>query len=89
MLELERSKIFKKDISKVKFTNSQYAKYILYIGVLLDNKILPTEAKNHNLQGNWNSYKEFHIGGDLLVIYKLKDNILYLVRIGTHSQLFN
>ena len=28
------------------------------------------------------------ISGDLLVIYKIDDNTLYLVRIGSHSQLF-
>ncbi len=88
MFELERSKIFKKDISKTKFTNSQYVKYISYIGLLLNAHDLPVEAKNHNLQGNWSGYKEFHIGGDLLLIYKIQDSILYLVRIGTHSQLF-
>ena len=33
-------------------------------------------------------YKEFHVGGDLLVIYCIEDDILRLTRIGTHSQLF-
>ena len=45
MLELERVKTFKKDISKLKFSNKHYAKYILYLGYLLDNKELPKEAK--------------------------------------------
>jgi mRNA interferase YafQ len=88
LLNLERTKAFIKDISKVKFTNTQYGKYILYIGKLLNEEALPYEARDHRLQGNWGSFREFHISGDLIVIYKIGQGILYLVRIGTHSQLF-
>ena len=88
MLGLERTKVFKKDISKLKFSNQHYAKYILYLGVLLEEKSLPNEAKDHELKGNWQGYREFHISGDLLLIYKIENGILYLVRIGSHSQLF-
>jgi len=88
MLGLERTKVFKKDISKLKFSNQHYAKYILYLGTLLDEKTLPTEAKDHELKGNWQGYREFHVSGDLLLIYKIENETLYLVRIGSHSQLF-
>ena len=53
MLGLERTKVFKKDISKLKFLNQHYAKYILYLGVLLKNELLPIEAKDHELKGKW------------------------------------
>ena len=89
MLGLERTKVFKKDISKLKFSNQHYSKYILYLGSLLEEKSLPNEAKDHELKGNWQGYREFHISGDLLLIYKIENETLYLVRIGTHSQLFN
>jgi mRNA interferase YafQ len=88
MLGLERTKVFKKDISKLKFSNQHYAKYILYLGVLLKEEALPTEAKDHELKGSWQGYREFHISGDLLLIYKIEDEVLYLVRIGSHTQLF-
>ncbi len=88
-LKLERTKVFIKDINKLKFSNDHYSKFIIYIGKLLEKTILPKEAKDHLLKGNWQGYREFHISGDLLVIYKIENNILYLVRIGSHSQLFN
>ena len=88
LLELERVKTFKKDISKLKFSNKHYAKYILYLGYLLDNKELPKEAKDHELKGRWSDYREFHISGDLLLIYRIENETLYLIRIGSHSQLF-
>jgi len=89
MLELERTKVFKKDIGKLKFSDQHYARYILYLEHLLTEKVLPKEACDHSLNGNWKGYRELHISCDLLLIYKIEMGTLYLVRIGTHSQLFN
>ncbi len=88
MINLERTKTFIKDMSRIRFTDTQYSKYILYVGKLLHEESLPYEARDHHLVGNWGTFREFHISGDLLVIYKVEKGILYLVRIGTHSQLF-
>ena len=63
-----------------------YTKWLL--GLLLKEEGLPTESKDHELKGNWQGYREFHISGDLLLIYKIENEILYLVRIGSHAQLF-
>jgi len=54
----------------------------------LTDKQLPPEAKDHQLIGNWKDFREFHLGGDLLVIYKVEKKDLILIRIGTHNQLF-
>ena len=86
--KLDRSKSFLKDIRKVKFTNQHYSKYAVYLGKLLSKEELPQEAKDHSLKGSWLGFREFHISGDLLVIYYIKENTMYLTRIGTHSQLF-
>ena len=88
MLELKRHKQFKKDMDRIELTDTQYAKFINYISALLNGDNLPPEARDHPLIGNWKGFREFHIGGDLIVIYKKEDNKLILVRIGTHSQLF-
>jgi len=45
-------------------------------------------SKDHELKGEWSDFRKFHISGDLLVIYQVKDNRVKLVRIGSHSQLF-
>lgn len=72
----------------MKFSNQHYAKYILYLGHLLNGETLPKEASDHSLTGQWRGYREFHISGDLLLIYKIENGTLYLVRIGSHAQLF-
>ena len=87
-MKLFRTKIFKKDFQKLKMTDTQYTKYIKFLSILLDGKGLPLEARDHNLVGNYSGFKEFHVGSDLLVIYCIKDDILRLTIIGTHSQLF-
>ena len=87
-MNLFRTKIFKKDYQKLRMTDTQYTKYYKFLSMLLDGKPLPLEAMDHNLIGNYSDFKEFHIGGDLLVIYCIADDILRLTRIGTHSQLF-
>ncbi|MDO6826828.1 type II toxin-antitoxin system YafQ family toxin [Poseidonibacter sp. 1_MG-2023] len=43
---------------------------------------------DHALKGDYKSFREFHISGDMLIIYIIENNYLKLVRIGTHSQLF-
>lgn len=86
--KLERSKIFLKDLRKINFSNEHYSKYAVFLGKLLSGEKLPAEAKDHSLKGEWNSFRELHISGDLLLVYKVTENNLYLTRIGTHSQIF-
>ena len=87
-MKLFRTESFKKDYANLKITDNQYTKYIKFLSMLLDEKELPFEARDHNLVGNYSGFREFHVGGDLLVIYCIEDDILRLTRIGSHSQLF-
>jgi mRNA interferase YafQ len=54
---------------------------------------LPPEWLDHPLTGDWTGYRECHIGGDFLLIYKLDDSgkhgFVVFVRSGTHSELFS
>ena len=88
MLKLFRTKTFIKEYKKQKFTDKLYAKYVTFISILLNEHILPLESMNHKLKGEHEGLFEFHIGGDLLIIYRVKENISELMRIGTHSELF-
>jgi len=90
MFEIERSRFFKKDEKKLKLTDTQFQKYILYLSILIIGQPLPKESQDHSLSGEWKDCREFHIGGDLVVIYRIdeENNILQLIRVGSHSQLF-
>ena len=62
------------------------------IDLLLKGGAMPLEYRDHSLKGNFNSYRECHVGGesDWLLIYKKQNNKLILVftATGTHSDLF-
>jgi len=68
-MNLFRTKTFKKEYAKVKITDTQYVKYLKYLVVLLEGSTLPSQARDHSLNGEYSGFREFHLGGDLLVIY--------------------
>ena len=49
---------------------------------------LRPEWLDHPLKGDWADHREYHIGGDFLLLYRLDGNVIILVRAGTHSELF-
>ena len=53
---------------------------------------LGAEWRDHPLKGDWADYRECHVGGDFLLIYKLDDGTvpgaIVFVRAGTHADLF-
>ncbi len=88
-MKLKRHKAFLKDWRKFSLTDGQYEKFILYVGNLLKkSELLPPEALDHPLKGEFDDYREFHLGGDVLLIYKIDGKQLILFRLGSHSQLF-
>jgi len=89
VLIVKRHKSFLKDLRKIKISDKHFSKYIVYIARLIEEKPLPDEALNHALKGQYIGYYEFHVSGDLLVIYKIINDALWLIRIGSHSELFS
>ena len=53
---------------------------------------LPPEWLDHSLGGEWQGYRECHIGGDFLLVYKLEEStkpgLVVFVRAGSHADLF-
>ena len=55
-----------------------------------NKQLLSTKYRDHPLTGNWKGYREIHIEGDWLVIYRVEKQELQLVltRTGSHDDLF-
>jgi len=87
-MRIKRHKKFLKDFRDAKLSDSQFEKFVAYIHTLQCNKPLPPQSKNHPLKGNYQDCEEFHLGGDMLIIYLKDEDTITLMRIGTHSQLF-
>ena len=58
----------------------------------LNDEPMSPEWKDHQLEGKFNGYRECHVKGDLLLLYKIRQSskieILVLSRICTRSELF-
>jgi len=56
---------------------------------LVNDRPLPAGNRDHASSGNWSGYRDRHLWSDLLLIYaKPGPDVLRLVRLGSHSNLF-
>lgn len=88
MLKIELTTAIKKDLKKYKHQKEVLLELQEIIGVLAKKKNLPAKNRDHNLTGNWVKHRECHVRNDILLIYKVEDDILFLTRFGSHSELF-
>lgn len=88
MKSVVRHKSFIKDLRKMRLTDRQITKLFLFVSLLLNEEALPPESKDHGLSGEWEDFRELHLGGDILLIYQTDSDYVYLTRLGSHSQLF-
>ena len=93
MREIERSSAFKKDFKRInsnpRHKNNISRRLLAVIDLLVFDKTLPTQLRDHDLIGDWIGYRECHIKPDVLLIYKKPDaQTLRLARLDSHSDLF-
>lgn len=90
MKEIKASKSFKKDLKR--FANQPNKLRKLYDFVdeyILIGKPIPLKYRPHSLNGNYAGHMECHIEGDYLLIWiDESTNIIKLIRLGSHSELF-
>ncbi|EAH6289978.1 type II toxin-antitoxin system YafQ family toxin [Campylobacter coli] len=86
--EIKYSTKFKKHYKKLNTKERQNADII--INRIANNETLEAKHRDHALKGNYIGFRECHIQQDLLLVYQKQDDklILYLLRIGSHSELF-
>ena len=88
MYKIFRTNSFKKDYKKLTSKEKDELKKVIII--LSNGEELEEKYKDHKLIGNYLGCRECHIRPDLLLIYRIDDDILELalVRVGSHSKLF-
>jgi mRNA interferase YafQ len=95
MRTIKRSTSFKKDFKRVLATprHAQDAPQLLQavLTLLVEDKPLPENCRDHALVSNWKDRRECHLKPDLLLIYKQQEDsgVLELIRLGSHSELFS
>lgn len=79
---------FKRDVKLAEKRGKDMKKLRELILLLADGGLLPPRYRDHPLSGEWKNYRDSHIEPDWLLLYKIDGNDLYLVRTGTHADLF-
>ena len=88
MLNLSTSTKFRKDLKVCQKRHYDFNLLNAAIDVLRIPDALPPQNKDHGLAGEYTGCRECHLQPDWLLIYRQTDTELYLVRTGTHSDLF-
>lgn len=57
------------------------------LGLLLNGEPLSPRYRDHPLTGDWKDFRDCHLRPDLVLIYRLTDDAVDLVRLGSHSEL--
>lgn len=85
---ITRTNQFKKDYKLALKQKKDISKLEIVLKILIAEEKLPEKYKDHMLI-NYNSFRGCHITPDWLLIYKIVNDELFLIRLGSHSELFN
>ena len=89
MFVLKMTSQFKKDLKKIKNNPHKIQNLKQVLLNLEENGVVPSEYYPHKLTGNYSGYMECHVENDMLLIWiDAAANIIKLVRLGSHSELF-
>lgn len=91
MRTIERTRQFKRDYKREKKGQSgpQLDNLLAtVIDTLSADEALEPRFRDHGMSGEWKDCRDCHVRPDLVLIYrKVGDDILQLVRLGSHSEL--
>lgn len=92
MLKIKIEKSFKKDIERDKksgqYSSKDFKILKSIIESLQNHEKLNPKYKRHPLKGKLEDFESVHVTNDLLLIFKVDEQYLYLVMLGKHSQVY-
>ena len=79
---------FKKDAKKLSPTLKKETQDV--INKIASGEPLEEKFRDHQLTGQLKEYRDCHVRSDLVLIYKIEEDVLLLsaFRIGSHSEVF-
>lgn len=89
MKRLKPSTQYKKDYKRFRNQPEKVGKLFKILELLKNEQPIPEENRPYMLKGEYAGYMECHIEGDFLLIwFDPNTDIINLVRLGSHSELF-
>jgi len=90
MRTIQRTNAFKRDYKREKSGQhhdlDQKLRNVLL--ALAADEALPIRNRDHPLTGDWKGFRDCHLQPDLVLIYQKSEDVLRLIRLGSHSELF-
>lgn len=87
-LSVRQTTRFRRDVKRLLKARTDLSRLESVIQTLVAQQPLEEGHRDHALVGNWKGYRECHIQPDWLLIYRVVDQELQLVRTGSHADLF-
>jgi mRNA interferase YafQ len=87
-LPIRQSAKFRRDVKRLLRQGTDLSRLELVIETLVAEHPLEARFRDHALVGNWKGYRECHIQPDWLLVYRISNDELQLVRTGSHADLF-
>ena len=89
MKTLQPTTQYRKDLKRYKHQPKKLEDLSALLKLIKNEQPIPSKYYPHPLQGQYKGCIECHIQGDFLLIwFDPKSDIIELVRLGSHSQLF-
>ena len=91
MYEVVLSNRFRKDLKLAAKRGCDLALLNSIVDRLAQGETLPAKHRDHSLTGDYIGFRECHIQPDWLLIYRAEEEalMLFLMRTGTHADLFD
>lgn len=91
MYEVVLSNRFRKDLKLAAKRGCDLALLNSIVDRLAQGETLPSKHRDHSLTGDYIGFRECHIQPDWLLIYRTEGEalMLFLMRTGTHADLFD
>lgn len=87
-LTIRQSTQFRRDVKRLLRSGVDLSELEVVVTALVNQQPLEDRFRDHPLIGNWKGHRECHIQSDWLLIYRVTNLELQLVRTGSHSELF-
>ena len=89
MLKITTSKKYRTQFKKQTAQDQDLIDEVVF--KLASGEILEQKFYDHQLKGKYSQYRECNVKPDLLLIYQINNDVLelYLMQVGSHSELFN
>lgn len=87
MREIDSTSGYRLDMKRLKRQGKNFDKMRRAPDFLRFQSAIPEHYRDHALKGEWTSCREMHIESDWLLIYRIENDIIFLDRSGSRSEL--